>query len=269
MKTITSERPGVFSALGKVYRYRALVLTLALRDLKIQYAQTLLGILWSILRPLSGLLIYWLFFGKLLKIDTGTIPYPLFAFAGMICWYYFSYLLGSAGTSLLSSQDIIKKIYFPKLILPFSKVLVGLVEFGIAFAILLIMMLYMGFNPQLKLIFIPIGIVLTITTALSVGIWLSALTIRFRDFHHIIPYLVNFGIFVTPVFYPATLIPPDYKFLLFLNPMAGILEGFRWMLFDSPVPSVYYAIGFIPVCLLFVGGLFYFVRIEGKMSDIV
>ena len=269
MKIITSKRPGVLATLKKVYQYRAMILTLALRDLKIQYAQTILGVFWSILRPLTGLLVYWLFFGRLLKIDTGNIPYPLFAFAGMIYWYFFSSLLSSAGTSLLASQDIIKKIYFPKLILPLSKVLVGLVEFAVGFTILLLILVVSGFTPSFKLIFVPIALVLTITISLSIGIWLSALTIRFRDFHHIIPYLVNFGIFLTPVFYPSTLIPHEYKFLVFLNPMAGVLEGFRWMLYNGPIPSINYAIGFIPVCVLLVSGLIYFVRIEGKMSDLV
>ncbi|MFH1319476.1 MAG: ABC transporter permease [Bacteroidota bacterium] len=270
MKKISaSDKQGIIASLVKTFKYRFLVYTFAARDLKAQYAQTVLGIMWSIIRPLTGLLIYTVFFRYLLNVDTGSVPYPLFAFSGMICWYYFSYLISSAGTSLLEAQDIIKKIYFPKLILPVSKVLVGLVEFGISLILLFVMLIIWGFTPDLKILLFPFLIALNIITAFSIGIWLSALTVRFRDFHHIIPYLVNFGIFLTPVFYPATLIPSKYYFFIYLNPMAGVIEGFRWVLFGGAVPSVYFLVGFIPVILLFISGLYYFTRIEGRMTDII
>jgi len=268
-KIITSDKPGIWASLKRVIAYKRLIYTFAQRDLKIQYAQTLLGILWAVLRPLIGLLIYTLFFSYLLNVNTGTIPYPLFAFSGMVCWYFFSFLVSNSGTALRESQYMIKKIYFPKLILPFSKVLVGLIEFSIAFAILLCLMAAWGVFPGIMIILLPLVVVLNIVAGLSIGIWLSALTIRYRDFHHVIPYLVNFGIFLTPIFYPATLIPEKYYYIVYLNPMAGVVESMRWLLFSGSAPSVNFLWGFIPVFLLFFSGIYYFTKIENKIADIV
>lgn len=253
----------------RLYQYRSLILTFARRDIKIQYAQTFLGILWSVVRPLSGLLIYTVFFGFILKVDTGNIPYPLFAFSGMICWYAFSNLISQSGRSLIESQNIINKTYFPKLILPLSKVLVISVDLMVTVLILAAIMLYYHFPFQLNLIVIPLVLLVNIIVALSLGIWLSALTVRYRDFHHIIPYLVNFGIFVTPIFYPATLIPVKYHFLLYLNPVAGVVEALRWSLFGGELPSFHYLYGLIMATLFLITGLFYFLKSESRISDTV
>ena len=266
---ITAQRQKALPNIKHLIKYRALIWSFSKRDLKIQYAQTMLGILWSILRPLTGLLIYTLFFGYLLKVGAGSIPYPLFAFSGMICWYLFSYVLAGSGTAIIESQYIIKKVYFPKIILPLSKVMVGIVEFSISLIVLLLLMFIWGVIPGFKIILLPFIILLIVAAGLSIGIWLSALTIRFRDFHHIIPYLVNFGIFLTPVFYPAILIPSGYEFLIYLNPMAGVIEGMRWMLFGGAIPSVYYAVGVLPVLLLLFTGLYYFTKMESEMVDII
>jgi|AntAceMinimDraft_17_1070374.scaffolds.fasta_scaffold08154_1 lipopolysaccharide transport system permease protein len=269
-KNIVSDRHNnIKSNFKSIYKYRSLIYTFALRDIKLQYAQTLLGIVWSIIKPLTGLLIFTLFFDKLLKIDTGDIPYPLFAFIGIISWYYFSYLIQQGGTSVMQEQNLIKKIYFPKLILPISKALAGLVEFSISLILLFVMMLLWGYIPSFRIVFFPVFIILNIIAGLSIGIWLSALTVRYRDFHHIIPYLVSFGIFITPVFYPTTLIPQQYHFLIYLNPMAGVIEGFRWTLLREAAPSLWFLISFIPMILLFFSGLYYFTKIEGKMADII
>jgi len=270
MKRISANvKNGIISSLIKTYEYRSLIYTFAIRDLKIQYAQTFLGVLWTIARPLAGLLIYTIFFSFLLNVQTGNVPYFLFAFSGMIYWYYFSYLISKAGTSLLEAQSIIKKIYFPKLVLPFSKVLGGLVEFGISLFVLFVMVIIWGNPLNIKILLLPAFIIANIFIALSIGIWLSALTVRFRDFHHIIPYLINFGIFLTPVFYPATLIPSKYSFFVFLNPMAGVIEGFRWILFDGAIPSAYYCIGIIPVIFLLISGFYFFAKMEGRIADVV
>ena len=269
-RTITANsKRSVINALKSVIAHRGLIATFAARDLKIHYAQTLLGILWSLIRPLTGLLIYSVFFGGLLNVDTGTIPYPLFAFSGLICWYYFAHLVGTGGTSLLASQDIVKKINFPKLILPLSKALGGLVEFTISFAVLLGLMIYWGYVPGPKILFLPLIVLLNIFAGLSIGIWLSALTVRYRDFQQIIPYLINFGIFLTPVFYPISLIPSEFQFIIFLNPMAGVVELMRWALLDGAVPNISFAYGFVLSACLMISGLYYFVKTEGRIADVL
>lgn len=254
---------------NRLFEYRAMIYSIALSEIKAQYSQTVLGVLWAALRPLMGLAIYTFFFHYLLKVDTGDLPYHLFAFCGIMPWLYFTYLVGDAGISVMQSKDIIKKVYFPKLILPISKALIGLVDFAIGFLVLFVLMLGSGYLPTYKFVFLPLFIALNVATGLSIGIWLSALTIRYRDFHQIIPYLIGFGIFLTPVFFPTTLIPEQYHFIIYINPMAGVIEGFRWCLFEGETLSLYYLIGFAPVIILLVSGLFYFKNIEGKMADIV
>jgi len=268
-RVITASDTGLWEYLKKVWRYKKLILTFATRDLKVQYAQTFLGVLWSAIQPLTGLLIFTFFFGKIISLDTKDIPYPLFAFSGIMAWYFFTYMVGQGGHSLVNSQDLIKKIFFPKLVLPLSKVLVGIVEFAISIVLLIILMIIMGSMPGAEVIFFPLFILLNIIVGLAVAIWLSALTLRYRDLQHLIPYLVNFGIWVTPVFYPSTLIPEKYNYFLYFNPLAGVIAGFRWTLLNGERPEIAYFYSFIPVVILFIAGLFYFKKVEGKTSDIV
>ncbi|MDZ4844001.1 MAG: ABC transporter permease [Chitinophagales bacterium] len=258
--------------LHKVYQYRTLAFSLAKRDIKVQYAQTALGFLWSVLQPVTSLLVWTFFFDKLIKVDTGNIPYPLFAFTGMTAWYFFTHIFNHAGTSLVNSQDLIRKIYFPRIILPLSKVLVGLVEFGISLVLLFIIMFWMGYTPSEKIIFLPVFIFFNIVTGLSFGIWLSALTIRYRDFQHIIPYFINLGIWLTPVFYPTTLLqnaPSEFSFITYFNPMAAVIAGYRWSLFggESEGTPYYYMLAFIPMLVLLVTGFIYFRKSEYTIAD--
>lgn len=255
--------------LGRVWKARRLILTLAWRDVRITYAQTFLGILWAAIQPLTGLFIFTIFFSWMLKMDTGTIPYPLFAFVGLMSWYLFSALLRNSGTALIQSQDLIRNLNFPRLILPLSKAFSSLPEFGISLVILLVMMLVLGHLPQWQIIFLPVFLLLNVLTALSIGIWLSALTLRYRDFQHIIPYILNFGIWLTPVFYPTTLIPEKYSYVLYFNPMAGIVQGFRWCLVGGEMPSVLFGFSFLAVALLFFSGILYFRRVERLVVDLV
>ena len=269
IKIITSDRDSIGKKLARVYQYKSLIVTFAIRDLKIQYAQTFLGIIWSVLRPLSGLVIYTAFFGFIMKVDTGNIPYPLFAFSGMICWYEFSNIISQAGRSLIESQNIMNKTYFPKLILPLSKVLVISVDLIITLLILAAITFYYQVPIQLNLLAIPLVLLTIMIVGLALGIWLSALTVRFRDFHHIIPYLVNFGIFVTPIFYPSTLIPVEYHFLLYWNPTAGVVESMRWALFGGDFPSYNYLAGFLLAFALLISGFLYFLKSESRIADTV
>jgi len=240
----------------------------ALRDIRTQYAQTKLGIVWSFIQAITAAFIINLFFGILLKVPTPGTPYLIFAFPGMMAWYYFSYILSNSGTSLAQSQQIINKVYFPKLILPFYKTIVGLVEYLIWFVLLLAMLIYYSYPISINIVFLPLCIILNIIAGLSVAIWLCALTVRYRDVFHFIPYLAAFGIFVTPVFYETTMIPPAYHFLIYFNPMAGVIAFYRWCIIGSAMP-VDYLLGIIPVILLFISGLYYFRRIEGIMADVI
>ncbi|MDY0388068.1 MAG: ABC transporter permease [Methanolobus sp.] len=254
--------------LKQVWEYRALIKAFAIRDIKTQYVQTKLGILWSFIQAFTAAIIVNFFFGYLMKIDTGDIPYIIFAFPGLIAWYYFTYMIFHSGTSLLQSQNLIKKIYFPKLVLPFYKSFVGLFELFSWSIIFIGLCMFYQFSVSINTIFIPIAVLLNMIVGLSIALWLSAITVRYRDALMIIPFLVGFGIFVTPVFFTSTMIPEAYSFFIYLNPMAGVIAFYRWCLFNSDF-TFYYLLGFIPTLIFFIGGLFYFRRVEALMVDLV
>ena len=268
-KIILPGKKPMITMFRQLFRHRSVLFTLARRDIKAKYTQTILGLLWSVIQPLTGLLIFTIFFDKLIQVDTNDIPYPLFAFTGMVAWYFYTFIVNQGGTSLVDSQYLLKKIYFPRLILPLSKVLVGFIDFAVSIFLLIILMIIMGGSPGIRLFWFPVFLLMGIITGLSVAVWLSALTIRFRDFQHIIPYLINFSIWLTPVFYPTTLVPENYRFILYLNPMAGVIAGFRWSLLGDQPPSLNYLIGFIPVILIFISGIYYFIKIEREIVDII
>jgi len=242
---------------------------IAKRDLKVRYSQAFLGVLWAVIQPLTGLVIFTIFFDRLVKIQTPGMPYPLFAFSGMVSWFFFTHIVTNAGASLVESQALIRKVYFPRILLLFAKTIVGLVEFGISMILLILLMLVMGFPPRWSIILLPLFVLLNIAVGLSIAIWLGALTIRYRDFHHIIPYLVNFSIWLTPVFYPVTLIPPKLEWLVYLNPMAATIAGFRWALTGGPLPDKNYLLSLVPIVALLISGFAYFRRVEDEISDYV
>lgn len=255
--------------LKMILGYRSLIYALAKRDLKAKYTQTFLGISWAIIQPLIALVIFSVFFQGLIHLETGAVPYPVFAFSGMILWYYFSSIIHQSGNSLVANQDLIKKIYFPKIILPIYKSFMGLFELTIAFGLLLVIMLVWNVEISYKICFAPLIILLITFTGLTVSIWLNALTVKKRDLMHLIPYLINYGIWLTPVFYPSTLIPDPYQdWLFYLNPVATIITLFRASLFDAPFEWMY-CISFIPVLLLFVSGIYVFKRREKNIADYV
>ncbi len=259
--------------LKELIQYKDLFLILAYRDFRIRYAQTFLGFLWAFLQPFATLIIFVVVFGKIAKIDTGDIPYPLFAITGMSAWTYFSFVMSQSGSSIIGAQGMVQKIYFPRLIIPLSKAVVGFVDFGITFIFIIVMMIYYHYTPSINIVFLPIFLLLTIISSLSVGIWLSALTIRYRDFQHIVPFLVQFGLYATPTGYPAEMVtkslPAWASFLYFLNPMAGVVEGFRWSILGGTALNSFSYISFIIIIILFISSLFYFKKLENVMADIV
>lgn len=253
----------------ELFAYRDLFLILAYRDLRVRYAQTFLGVLWAVIQPLCTLLIFTLVFGRAMQVDTAGVPYPVFAMCGMCAWSYFAFVMNQAGNSIIGAQGMIQKIYFPRLIIPLSKAVVGFVDLAISFVFVLGLALWFGVPLSGNIVLLPAFVLLLIITALAVGIWLSALTIRYRDFQHIVPFLVQIGLYATPIAYPSSLIPERFQLLVHLNPMAGIVEGFRWSILGADAPHPYAYLSFSLALLFFLTGLLYFRKIERMMADIV
>lgn len=256
--------------LSDLWQYRELLYFLVWRDIKVRYKQTALGAAWAILQPVLTMLVFSVFFGHLAKMPSDGVPYPAFAFAALLPWQLFAYSLSESANSLVASQNLIKKVYFPRLVIPMASVLAGLVDFAVAFAILFGLMLYYQIRPTPALAALPVFLLLALATALAVGLWLSALNVQFRDVRYTIPFLTQFWLFVTPVAYPISLVPGGWRVLYGLNPMAGVVEGFRWALFrKSDGPGMIVLVSAVAVIGVLVGGLIYFRRMEKTFADVV
>jgi lipopolysaccharide transport system permease protein len=271
-KIIEASSKKVFPDLKEIFRYKDLFYTLTWRDFRVRYAQTTIGFLWAILQPVVTLLILTLVFGRFVGVKT-EVPHVLFTVAGMSIWSYFSYVMTNSGNSIIASQSIVKKIYFPRLIIPLSKAIVGFIDFGISLLIMVVLMIYFGITPSSNIWFAPLFIIMGIVAALGVGIWLSALTVRYRDFQHVVPFMVQIGLYITPIAYPAEFavkqLPEWAATIYYLNPMAGVVQGFRWSMFGSEAPGdlIYVSIGII--ILIFISGMAYFSKVEDEMADYV
>lgn len=261
-----------------LWRYRELIYFLIWRDIKVRYKQTALGAAWAILQPFLTMIVFTIFFGKLAKVSTGNIPYPIFSYAGLLPWGLFTKALSDAGRSMISNRSMITKVYFPRLVIPIASVLSGLVDFTIALVVLFGLMIYYnnlpGGNyhvaPTAAAWMLPLFLILALITALGVGLWLSALNVMYRDINYIIPFLTQFWLFVTPIAYPSSLIPEKWQWLYALNPMTGVVETFRWALLGSgSPPDVMVGISTTIAILLLVSGLFYFRRMERTFADMV
>jgi lipopolysaccharide transport system permease protein len=270
MRTVISaDRRTIFN-FRELADYKELIMRLSYRDFKVRYAQTWLGLLWAFVQPLITLLITILIFGKGIKVNTGAIPYPVYSMIGISAWSFFSFVLMQSGTSLINANNLITKVYFPRMVIPISRSIVGLIDFSIALLFLLVLMIIYKVAPSPHIIYFPLLIVLVIILSLSVGIWASALTIRFRDIQYIIPFLVQIGFYITPVAYPSTLIPPKYSFIYHLNPMAGLIDAFRWSVLGGSFDGFnYFLLSLGMIFLLFFGGIYYFRSIENSFADIV
>ncbi len=256
--------------LKELWEYRELLYFLIWRDIKVRYKQTALGAAWAIIQPLFTMIVFSIFFGRLAKIPSDGLPYPIFVYCALLPWQLFAHALTESGNSLVASQNLITKVYFPRLVIPISAVLAGLVDFVIAFVVLLGMMFYYGIVPTAATLTLPLFIVLAIATALAVGLWLSALNVQYRDIRYTIPFLTQFWLFITPIAYPSSLVPEAWRTLYGLNPMAGVVEGFRWALLgteNAPGPMLAVSVGV--VVALLVGGLYYFRRMEKTFADVV
>ncbi len=256
--------------LGDLWRYRELVYFLFWRDVKVRYKQTVLGAAWAVLQPAATMIVFTVFFGRLAKISSDGIPYSLFAFSGLLPWQLFAFSLGESSNSLVSSKQLITKVYFPRLIIPISAVLVGLVDFGIASLFLGGLMIYNHVIPGAGIVVLPLLVLFAVFSALAVGLFLSALNVQYRDVRYTIPFLIQIWMFATPIVYPSSLIPAKWRLLYGLNPMAGVVEGFRWALFGTSTASgALILVSVATVALLFIAGLAYFNRMERYFADLV
>ncbi len=256
--------------LRDLWNYRELLGFLVWRDVKVRYKQTALGAAWAVLQPLLAMVVFTLLFGRLAKLPSDNIPYPLFVYTALLPWQLFAFALTESSNSLVANQHLIRKVYFPRLVIPVSAVLVGLVDFAISLVVLVGMMIYYGFRPAATaLLFIPF-LVLAVLTALGIGFWLSALNIKYRDVKYVIPFVTQFWMFATPVAYSSKLVPPAWRTLYGLNPMTGVVDGFRWALLGSGSgSSAMILISIAAVLCVLAGGVLYFKRMERTFADMV
>lgn len=260
--------------LRDLWEYRELIYFLTWRDLKVRYKQTLLGFTWVILQPVINMVVFTILFGELLSVPTNGIPYPIFSFAALLPWTYFAGSLTRSSTTLVGSANLISKVYFPRMVIPISGVLSGFVDFAIAFVILIIMMLIYRIIPTWNLLLLPLFLILAMLTALGFGLWLSALNVRFRDINHLVPFIIEIWKYATPVIYGATLIPEQFRFLLGLNPLTGVVEGFRWAILGERYaqafnPGPLFLISIAISMVVLISGTIFFRNTERTFADII
>ncbi len=257
--------------LKELWAYRELLYFLTWRDVKVRYKQTFLGIAWAILQPLLTMLVFTIFFGKLAGIEAKTegIPYPIFVYAGLMPWTFFSNAITTSGNSLVNNANLITKVYFPRLVIPAAAVMAGLVDFTIAFFLMIGMMFYYGVPTSRQLLLFPVLVVLTTLLAIAMGMWLSALNVKYRDIRHALPFIVQLWMFVSPIIYPSSSVPENWRWLLALNPMTGIIEGYRSSLFSKPINWSALGISAIITLVMMVYAAYSFRKMEKDFADIV
>lgn len=256
--------------LKELYAYRELLYFLIWRDVKVRYKQTALGAAWAIIQPFFTMLVFSLFFGRLAKMQSDGLPYPVFAYAALVPWTFFAQGLSQASDSLVGSANLIRKVYFPRLAIPVGTVAGGVVDFALAFGVLLLMMFYYGVRPGWQIVWLPLLLLLALVTALGVGLWLSALNVKFRDVKYVVPFVTQFWMFLTPIAYPSSLLPEVWRPVYALNPMVGVVEGFRWALLGTDTaPGPMLGVSATVALLLLVSGAFVFRRMEKSFADVV
>lgn len=269
VRVIEKSSPWRWINFRELIEYKELLYVLTLRDIKIKYAHTMVGIAWAVINPLFTLLILSFIFGMVAKIQVPGVPYTIFTLSGLISWNYISTVMQEGGNSIISSQNMISKIYFPRLIIPLTKVLGSLIDLGITLIFLIFVMIYYSFVPSSNVVYLPLFILLTILAGSAFGIWMSALTIRFRDFQYVTPFLVRIGMYITPIAFPLSMVPENLKLIFSINPLVGIIEGTRWSLIGGnlELESLYLSIAFTVIML--VSGVLFFRNAERVIVDIL
>ncbi len=256
--------------LKELWQFRELLFFLTWRDIKVRYKQTVLGVAWAVLQPVMTMIVFSLFFGRLAKVPSDGLPYPIFNYAALVPWTLFASALGQASNSLVSNGQMIKKVYFPRLALPISTIFAAFVDFILAFLVLLLMMAFYDITPTANIIWLPLFMLLAVVTALGMALGLSALNVQFRDIRYAIPFLTQFWFFITPIAYPSSLLPQPWRTLYGLNPMAGVVEGFRWALLGTETaPGPIVIVSAFAAAILLIGGAYYFSRMEKTFADVV
>ena len=255
--------------LHELWAYRELIASFTLRDIKLRYKQTGLGIAWAVLQPLLTMLIFTIFFGGFAKIPSDGVPYPLFVFSALLPWTLFASGLTRSTTSMVTDANIMTKVYFPRMIIPLANIISPLVDLAVSLVILFVMMIYYGFMPTINIMFLPLFVLLALATSLGVGLWISALNVKYRDFQYTVPFLIQIWMFASPVVYASSLVPASLRLWYGLNPMTGVIDGFRWALLGNGAPSAMVLISVGMVIVLLVSGMFYFRRMEQFYADIV
>jgi len=257
--------------LRELWQYHELLYFLTWRDIKVRYKQTVLGASWAILQPFLTMVIFTLFFGRLAKMPSDGIPYPIFSYVALVPWTFFATGITKASNSLVGGQNLLKKVYFPRLAMPIASVASGIVDFCLAFMVLIVMMLYFGIVPTIYILWLPLLMLLAFVTSLGVSLWLAALNVKFRDVRHIVPFIVQAWLFATPIVYPSSLIENDFWRVLYaINPMVGVVEGFRWALLGTDTaPGPMIVVSSLAAVILLVGGSIYFRRVEKTFADVV
>jgi lipopolysaccharide transport system permease protein len=262
---------GIFAlGLGDIWRYRELLFFLAWRDIKVRYKQTVLGAAWAIIQPVLTMLVFSFIFGTLLKVQSEGIPYPVFAFTALLPWQLFAFSLNQSSNSLVSSQNLITKIYFPRIIIPIASVIVGIVDFLISMVVLFILLAIYQIPLSLNILLLPGFILICVLTAMAVGLWLSAMNIKYRDVKYVLPFITQVWMYLCPIAYSIELIPANLRFLYSLNPMTGVIEGFRWAVLGKAGPlGLTLLVSFAIVFIFFISGLVYFKHTEDSFADLV
>jgi homopolymeric O-antigen transport system permease protein len=256
--------------LRELWEYRELLFFLIWRDIKVRYKQTALGAGWAVIQPFFTMLVFSLFFGRLAKVPSDGMPYPIFAYAALVPWTFFANGLAQSADSLVGSANLLRKVYFPRLLIPMATVLAGVVDFVIAFVVLIGLMLFYSVAPTAHVLWLPLFVLLALVTALGTGLWLSALNVMFRDVRYVVPFLIQFWLFATPIAYPSSLLAEPWRTVYGLNPMAGVVESFRWALVGSATPpGPMVGVSAVVAVVLLVGGAFYFRRMENGFADLV
>jgi lipopolysaccharide transport system permease protein len=269
LTTVTPSSGWAPLRLFELWNYRELVFFLVWRDVKVRYKQTALGIAWAVFQPVSAMLVFSLFFGRLARMPSDGLPYPVFALSGLVPWMFFSFGLNQAANSLVASRHLITKVYFPRLAVPLAPVLAGLVDFAIAFVLLLLVMAGFAIVPGMRALLVLPFVILVFVTALGVGLWLATLNVQYRDVPYLLPSLTQLWLFATPIAYPSSLLPSQWHTLYGLNPMAGAIDGFRWALLGTEMHGPMLAVSFTTALALLAGGLTYFRRMERVFADVV
>jgi len=256
--------------LQELWEYRELLYFLIWRDVKVRYKQTLLGAGWAIIQPVFTMLVFSLFFGRLAKVPSDGIPYPLFSYTALVPWTFFAQGLAQSSDSLVGSSNLIKKIYFPRLAIPVGTVCAGMIDFALAFGVLILLSLSYGIRPTVNVLWLPLFVLLALVTALGVGLWLSAFNVKYRDVKYVVPFFTQIWMFATPIAYPSSLLSGKWRVVYGLNPMAGVVEAFRWALLGAKTaPTAMIVLSWLAALAILVSGAYYFRRMEKSFADVV